>query len=116
MIETRCELKVQLVVTMRASLFCIWEEIYCRFGGTDVGCTLLRYVGEFLPDYMVSHPRTEFSLRRVVFGGVRIEFLTIVEVNLVRRLALTLRRLMSYIYGAPILDVSRSHTTTQHSR
>ena len=31
---------------------------------------------------------------------------------------LTLRRLMPYIYiyGAPILDVSRSHTTTQHSR
>ena len=29
---------------------------------------------------------------------------------------LTLRRLMSYIYGVPILDVSRSHTTTQHSR
>jgi hypothetical protein len=29
---------------------------------------------------------------------------------------LTRRRLMSYIYGAPILDVSRSHTTTQHSR
>jgi len=29
---------------------------------------------------------------------------------------LTLRRLMSYIYGAPILDVSRSHTTTQRSR
>ena len=31
-------------------------------------------------------------------------------------LFLTLRRLMSYIYGATILDVSRSHTTTQHSR
>ena len=38
--------------------------------------------------------------------------------------ALTLRLLMSYIYiyiyiyiyGEPILDVSRSHTTTQHSR
>jgi len=29
---------------------------------------------------------------------------------------LTLRSLMLYIYGAPILDVSRSHTTTQHSR
>ena len=29
---------------------------------------------------------------------------------------LTLRRLMSYIYGAPILDFSRSDTTTQHSR
>jgi len=29
---------------------------------------------------------------------------------------LTVRWLMSYTYGAPILDVSRSHTTTQHSR
>jgi len=34
----------------------------------------------------------------------------------VAKQALTLRVLMSYIYGAPILDVSRSHTTTQHSR
>jgi len=42
------------------------------------------------------------------------------EVDEVRRrfceMLLTLRRLTSYIYGAPILDVSRSHTTTQHSR
>ena len=29
---------------------------------------------------------------------------------------LTLRLLMSYIYGAPILDVSRSYTMTHHSR
>jgi len=35
---------------------------------------------------------------------------------LVGKLFLTLRLLMSYIYGAPILDVSRSHTTTHHSR
>jgi len=39
---------------------------------------------------------------------------------LYKSLPLTLRLLMSYIYiyiyGAPILDVSRSHTTTQHSR
>ena len=33
-----------------------------------------------------------------------------------RPLYLTLRLLMSYIYGAPILDISRSHKTTQHSR
>ena len=38
------------------------------------------------------------------------------HVNRIRVKLLTLRRLMSYIYGAPILDVSRSHTTTQHSR
>ena len=44
------------------------------------------------------------------------------ESEMVTRDSFTLRLLMSYIYiyiyiyGAPILDVSRSHTTTQHSR
>jgi len=46
------------------------------------------------------------------------------HVNRIRVKSLTLGLLMSYIYiyiyiyiyGAPILDVSRSHTTTQHSR
>jgi len=38
------------------------------------------------------------------------------HVSRIRVKSLTLRRLMSYIYGAPILDVSRSHTMTQHSR
>jgi hypothetical protein len=37
------------------------------------------------------------------------------SVSIYHWLSLTLRWLMSYIYGAPILDVSRSHTT-QHSR
>jgi len=38
------------------------------------------------------------------------------HVSRIRVISLTLRRLMSYVYGAPILEVSRSHTTTQHSR
>ena len=46
------------------------------------------------------------------------------HVSRIRVKSLTLGLLMSYIYmyiyiyiyGAPILDVSRSHTTTQHSR
>ena len=48
------------------------------------------------------------------------------HVSRIRVKSLTFRLLMShththiyiyiYIYGAPILDVSRSHTTTQHSR
>jgi len=38
------------------------------------------------------------------------------HVSSIRVESLTIRLLMSYIYGAPILDVSRSHTTTQHSR
>ena len=40
------------------------------------------------------------------------------HVSRIRVKSLILRLLMSYIYiyGAHILDVSRSHTTTQHSR
>ena len=38
------------------------------------------------------------------------------HVSRIRVKLLTFKQLMSYIYGAPILDVSRSHTTTQHSR
>jgi len=38
------------------------------------------------------------------------------HVSRIRVKSLTLRLLMSYIYAAPILDVSRSHTTTHHSR
>ena len=38
------------------------------------------------------------------------------HVSRIRVKSLTFRLLMSYIYGAPILDVSRSHTTKQHSR
>ena len=44
---------------------------------------------------------------------IRVKSLTL---SMIRVKSLTLRLLMSYIYGAPILDVSRSHTTTQHSR
>ena len=38
------------------------------------------------------------------------------NVSRIRVKLLTFRLLMSYVYGAPILDVSRSHTTTQRSR
>jgi len=38
------------------------------------------------------------------------------RISRIRVKSLTFRRLMSYIYGAPILDVSRSHTMAQHSR
>jgi len=37
-------------------------------------------------------------------------------VSRIRVKSLPLRLLMSYIHGVPILDVSRSHTTTHHSR
>jgi len=47
----------------------------------------------------------------VLLGAHHFPYLSRIRVKL-----LTFRLLMSYIYGAPILDVSRSHTTTQHSR
>jgi len=53
--------------------------------------------------WMVLHSVVAFGVSSVVTSGTTVT-------------QLTLRRLMSYIYGAPILDVSRSHTTTQHSR
>jgi len=52
--------------------------------------------------------RVQFTYERLNVGGVCCPHL--------HDTILTLRWLMSYIYGAPILDVSRSHTTTQHSR
>jgi len=51
-----------------------------------------------------------------VSNAPKINSLEKTHMNLKVHKSLTLRRLMSYIYGAPILDVSRSHTTTQHSR
>jgi len=39
-----------------------------------------------------------------------------IHVSGIRVKSLTLRLLMSHMYGKPILDVSRSHTTMQHSR
>jgi hypothetical protein len=38
------------------------------------------------------------------------------HVSRIKVKSLTLRLLMSYIYGVHILDVSRSHTTTHHIR
>jgi len=50
------------------------------------------------------------------FYGLFVAFHEFILDRSTLRGSLTFRRLMSYIYGAPILDVSRSHTTTQHSR
>jgi len=53
---------------------------------------------------------SRLAIAKAVFNNKKSLFTGKLDLNL------TLRRLMSYIYGAPILDVSRSHTTTQHSR
>ena len=40
----------------------------------------------------------------------------VLHVSRIRVKSLPLKQLKLYVYGVPILDVSRSHTTTQHSR
>ena len=46
----------------------------------------------------------------------RVDVCRVTQGTHIEELWLTLRLLMSYVYGAPIFDVSRSHTTTHHSR
>ena len=63
-------------------------------------------------------PRNPFTFETLFFFGIHNKIL-IYDAKHSRQKQLrilTLGLLMSYIYGAPILDVSRSHTTTQHSR
>ena len=55
------------------------------------------------------------SRNTVVYDNIRSPVLTLTQ-KVWTSEVLTLRLLMSYIYGAPILEVSRSHITTQHSR
>ena len=53
--------------------------------------------------------------RNILRSSCVVLYLVVQEVT-AGMFGLTLRLLMSYIYGAPIFYVSRSHTTTQHSR
>jgi len=73
-------------VSLFSVLICFSSKIYVYW---NAGCD----------NHMINFANEDFELPDKLDGNV-----------------LTLRRLMSYIYGAPILDVSRSHTTTQHSR
>ena len=58
------------------------------------------------------------ELNRICYLLVLLGVHHFLHVSRIRVKSLTVMQLMSYIYiyGAPILDVSRSHTTTHHSR
>jgi len=81
---------------------------------TPEGCSVQQHCNENLKCHkftkIESDCRFGFGLRGTNFTLIRMS-----KHCLVMRVTLTLRSL-TYIYGAPILDVSRSHTTTQHSR
>jgi len=73
------------------------------------------FEGRLLASLFLSVRIEEFASHRTDFHEIRCLSIFRKYVKKVKVL-LTLRLLMSYIYGAPILDVSRSHITTQHSR
>ena len=90
-----------------------------------------RFTTSFISLYLIIEPCLEYMLWPVLldnFNPLNAELNPIcyllallgahhfLHVSSIRVKSLTFRLLMSYIYGAPILDVSRSHTTTQHSR
>ena len=70
-------------------------------------CSLLLFLCLYVCSFLLTMTCNAHVLSMIRHKFFLIYFITV---------CLTLRRLMSYIYGAPILDVSRSHTTTQHSR
>jgi len=95
-----------------------------RLEDHEVLCfTLEQTVNSYCKTHISSCVSLNFELPIPVFY-----LATSLEDKIIDDCVLTLRRLMSYIYiyiyicmyvyvyGTPILDVSRSHTTTQHSR
>jgi len=123
------------VVVICSLIFMTWKRyllngLILMYGGGDTNAT---WNGWWNVKQHDSYSKIVIELRvfdicwkdgimNVKFYVVYIRMFKIIEESKVRKMTLchlgclTLRRLMSYIYGAPILDVSRSHTTTQHSR
>jgi hypothetical protein len=79
-----------------------------------IACAPVDRLSFGITDWLYSYPTcspSECFIRHVYLGCVRRRGL-----HVAGSWHGTLRLLMSYMYGAPIVDVSRSHTTTQHSR
>ena len=95
------------------SLCLCLSESRCAETWTNLLCLLPRYINPLNPElYPICYLLALLGAHHFL------------HVSRIRVKSLTFRLLMSYIYiyiyiyiyGAPILDVSRSHTKTQHSR
>jgi len=96
--------------------FCFWKSVcmYCL----SIRATfpdLSRNAFHYLDSYRWVNPLKP-ELNPICYLLALLGTHHFLHVSRIRVKLFTFRRLMSYIYGAPILDVSRSHTTTQHSR
>ena len=92
----------------------------------DLACSVYGFIFYFLACIISSYPAWWRSFEAETFSFIiHIKYIVVLRaffliidgyMSTTGYPIVTLRRLMLYIYGAPILDVSRSHTTTQHSR
>jgi len=92
--------------------FCVFETILCSARNAVCTCVYHLLVAAVRRSVNPLNP----ELIPISYLLALLEAHHFLHVSRIRVKLLTFRRLMSYIYGAPILDVSRSHTTTQHSR
>ena len=102
------------------------STFYCVHGQRDLSCIEFFVLSSVVCDdwsggssshvqtFYINPLKPELNPICYLLALLALQFL---HVSRIRVKSLTFRRLMSYIYiyGAPILDVSRSHTTTQHS-
>ena len=86
--------------------YSLWNSLWCRGLGCGTWCYA---VGR-------DHVIKKECCRQIESKFIAAESACIIQISVLIGGCLTLRSLTLYIYGAPILDVSRSHTTTQQSR
>ena len=118
----------------QCTCFCLWQVTNISLFHLDSHCFLWpspTLTAIFLHGFPVLTSAREFVVSQ--FWPVTINLLTpelnpicyllallgahhFLHVRRIRVKLLTFRLLMSSTYGEPILDISRSHTTTQHSR
>jgi len=118
--------------TFRWTVNCVWEDVVKTFRCVDY---ITNYICHFYMNkinfhshHINSNQKKKICVRSTkifwqLFNTLNAELNPIcyllallahhfLHVSRIRVKSLTLRLIMSYIYGAPILDVSRSHTTT----
>ena len=94
--------------------FFLWNLVWtsCHWNPPKIDTSLWGYFYSFFFSVNPLKPELNPIWYLLALLGVH-HFL---HISRIRVKLLTFRLLMSYIYGAPILDVSRLHTMTQHSR
>jgi len=96
----------------------IWDNLQCMWAPESIKSTWYKVIHDILStnERLRAINPLNPELNPICYLLALLGAHHFLHVSRIRVKSLTLRRLMSYIYGAPILDVSRSHTTTQHSR